>query len=156
MQNIIDRVSDSCLLCTSTRKLPKPLLEQSTTIPKGLGTSFCSDVVERLTQKILITKDELSHFASATLIQDQTAESLRQGLIQTIAPLISKQGATVRVDPAPGFQSIAKDQENDIILKKMNLKLVIGDHLNPNKNPIFTTHQLTQTKILFEPSQFSN
>ena len=136
MQNVIDKVSDSCLQCMSTKRLPKPLLADSTTIPTGVGRSFSSDVLERSTQRILITKDELSHFALAVLIPDQTAESLRQGLVQTIAPIISSEGAQVKVDPAPGFQSIAKNQQDDIILKNLNLKVVLGDALNTNKNPI--------------------
>ena len=135
MQTIIEKVTNSCLMCTSTKRLPKPLLSDTTTIPEGVGTSFSSDVLERLSQKILITKDELSHFATAVLIEDQTAENLRQGLIQSIAPYISETGAKVRVDSAPGFNSIAQQQDEDEIFKRLKLKVELGDPLNSNKNP---------------------
>ena len=135
MQSIIERVTESCLMCTSTRKLPKPLLADSTTIPSGVGTSFCSDVLERLNQRILLSKDELSHFSAAVLLEDQTAETLRQGLIQTISPYISKSGAKVRVDPAPGFHSLSQNQKDDVILQQLKLRIEVGDALNVNKNP---------------------
>ena len=136
MQNVIEKVTESCLQCMSTQKLPKPLLAQSTTIPSGVGTKFSSDVLERQTQKILITKDELTHFAAAVILEDQTSESLRQGLIQTISPIISGARAVVRVDPAPGFQTIALNQSDDVVLTGLKLKVELGDSLNMNKNPI--------------------
>ena len=135
MQSIIDKVTESCLLCTSTRKLPKPLLSDSTTIPQGIGTSFSADVLERSNQKILIVKEDLTHFASSTLIEDQTSATLRQGLIQNITPYISETGAKVRVDAGPGFVSIAQNQESDEVLKRLNLRIEVGDPLNVNKNP---------------------
>ena len=103
---------------------------------KTCWRTFSSDVLERLHQRILITKDELSHFGSAVIIPDQTAESLRQGLVQTIAPIISGEGGEVKVDPAPGFQSLTQNQDNDIILQNLKLKIVVGDPLNQNKNPV--------------------
>ena len=136
MQTIIEKVTDSCLMCMSTRKLPKPLLEDSTTIPQGVGTSFCADVLERCNQNILLTKDELSHFATAVLLPDQTSQNLRQGLIQTVTPYVSETGAKIRVDAAPGFASIAKNQGNDVIFSRLKLKLELGDALNKNKNPV--------------------
>ena len=136
MQTIIGKVTDSCLMCMSTRKLPKPLLEDSTTIPQGVGTSFCADVLERCNQNILLTKDELSHFVAAVLLPDQTSQNLRQGLIQTITQYVSETGAKIRVDAAPGFASIAKNQDDDVIFTRLKLRLELGDALNKNKNPV--------------------
>ena len=136
MQSIIEKVTESCLMCASTRKLPKPLLADTTTIPSGVGTSFCADVVERCNQRILLSKDELSHFAAGVLLPDQTSETLRQGLVQNVAPYISETGAKIRVDNAPGFASLAQNQDSDIILKRLNLKIELGDPFNKNKNPV--------------------
>ena len=113
MISIIEKVTQLCLQCLSTAKLPKELMEDSTTIPIGIGTSFCSDVLERLQQKIMVTKEGLTHFTAAVILLDQTSETLWQGLVQTIAPLISPNGGSVRLDSAPSFQSIAANQEND-------------------------------------------
>ena len=136
MADIIEKVTDSCLRCTSTKKLPKELLTDSTSIPAGIGTDFSSDVLERQSQCIFVTKDNLSHFAAAVIIPDQTTASLRQGIVQTTSPMISSQGAKVRVDAAPGFKSLAASQEHDTVMKQLNLKIEIGDSLNRNKNPV--------------------
>ena len=113
MATTIEKISNSCLQCLATAKLPKEILADSTTIPDGIGTSFSYDVLERHLQRIMLTKEDLTHYASAVLLPDQTAMSLRQGLVQTIAPLAHPDGAKVRVDNAPGFQSIIANQDTE-------------------------------------------
>ena len=113
MATTIEKISNSCLQCLATAKLPKEILADSTTIPDGIGTSFSYDVLERHLQRIMLTKEDLTHYASAVLLPDQTAMSLRQGLVQTIAPLAHPDGAKVREDNAPGFQSIIANQDTE-------------------------------------------
>ena len=136
MMTVIEKISNTCLQCLATAKLPKAITEDTTTIPTGIGTAFSSDILERQQQKIMLTKEDLTHYATAVLLPDQTASSLRQGLVQTIAPLINSRGGKVRVDNAPGFQSIAASQDTDAILTSLKLKIDLGDALNPNRNPI--------------------
>ena len=127
MQSIIDRVTDSCLQCVATSRIPKEVIPDSTTIPQGIGTRFSADVLERLGQNILLAKDDLSHYASAVLVEDQTANNLRQGIIQTLAPLVSNNGATLRLDCTLAFKSIAANQVHDVVLKKLNIMIELGD-----------------------------
>ena len=135
LPNIVEKITNSCVKCLATMKLPKILTKDTTTIPEGFGTSFASDVIERNGQAIMVTKEIFSQHVSAMIIEDQTAQSLRHALITTISPLISMKGAEVRVDSAPGFQSISKQQTSDPILSAMNLKIILGHPLNKNRNP---------------------
>ena len=136
MVTTIEKISNTCLQCLATAKLPKAITEDTTTIPMGIGTAFSSDILERHQQRIMLTKEDLTHYATAVILPDQTVSSLRQGLVQTIAPLINSRGGKVRTDNAPGFQSIAASQDTDVILTSLKLKIDLGDALNPNRNPI--------------------
>lgn len=129
------QVASACLQCLSTVRLPKALIEDTTNIPEGLGTSFAADVLERSNQCVFICKEIFTQFTSAVIIPDQTANSMREALVQTVAPLISLQGAQVRVDCASAFQSLAKTQKDDPILKALGLSICLGNSLNVNKNP---------------------
>ena len=135
LANMVDKVTSSCIQCLATAKLPRALIEDTTQPPDAFGTSFCADVMERNQQQVFVVKEILTQFTLASLIPDQTASSLREALITSVAPLLSLQGGEVRVDSAPGFQSIQLSQDTDPVLKDLKLKLVIGEPLNKNSNP---------------------
>ena len=135
LPNVVDQVSNACLQCLSTTRLPKALLPQTTTIPSGFGTSFSCDVLERAGQVIFVCKEEMSQFTSTSLADDQTTGNMRDALIQAVAPLINVQGAKIRLDAAPAFQSLASKQDNDPVLKQLNIVIEIGHSLNKNHNP---------------------
>ena len=135
LQNVVDQISDACLQCMSTIRLPKALLPETTTIPDGFGTSFSADVLERTSQSIFVCKEEMSQYVLARLVEDQTATSLRHAIIDTTSHLINMSGGKIRLDSAPGFQSLAKSQNNDPILQQLNLKIDLGHPLNKNQNP---------------------
>ena len=135
MPTVVDQVSSSCLKCLSAVKLPKALVPDSTTVPEGFGRRFTADVLERSNQFLFICKEILSQFTTAVLIPDQTAQSMREAIIQTVAPYISMDGAELKVDAASSFQSLENSQKNDPIFKDLNLKLTLGQPLNINKNP---------------------
>ena len=135
LPTIVDKITSSCVKCLATMKLPKALIEDTTSIPTGFGTSFAADVIERNCQLIFVCKEILTQFVTAVLIDDQTAASLREALIVTTSQLIHMAGAEIRLDSAPGFQSLAKTHQNDPILTSLKLKLVLGRPLNINKNP---------------------
>ena len=133
--NVVNQISDACLQCISTIRLPKALLPESTSIPEGFGTNFSADVLERASQCIFICKEEMSQFVAARLIEDQTATSLRHAVIDTTSQFINMSGGKIRLDSAPGFQSLAKSQNSDPILQQLNLKIELGHPLNKNHNP---------------------
>ena len=135
MPTVVDQVSSSCLRCLSTLRLPKALIPDSTSIPEGFGRKFTADVLERNNQCLFICKEILSQFTSAVIIPDQTAASMKEAIVQTVAPYISLEGAELKLDAASAFQSLEKNQDTDPVLKDLKLKLIIGHPLNVNKNP---------------------
>ena len=136
MPTIVDTITTSCLHCSTTASLPKPLLEQSTTIPLKLGTSFAADVLERQNQFVFVCKDEFSQFVSTTLAESQTTPDMRNALISSIAPFINIDGATVRLDNAPAFRSLESSQLTDPILLQLKLKIETSRSKNKNGNPV--------------------
>ena len=65
-------------------QLPKMLIEDTTTIPDRIGTHLAADVIERALQKIFIVRDKLTQFTHETMIRNQTADTLRQALLNLI------------------------------------------------------------------------
>lgn len=72
---------------------------------------------------------------AARLIEDQTTPTLRHTVIDTTSQFINMSGGKIRLDSAPGFQSLAKSQDSNPILQQLNLKIELGHPLNKNHNP---------------------
>ena len=136
MPAAIEQVTDNCLQCLSTKRLPKALVPETTTIPQGFGTRYSGDVMERCGQSIFICKEILSQFVTTTITPDQTIPSMRDAIVTATAPTISMSGAEIRLDSAPAFQSIAKNLEKDPIFDMLKLKISLGEPLNRNHNPV--------------------
>ena len=108
-KSIIDEISENCHQCAAMKKLPKVLIEDSSSIPENLGSNFAADVIERQHQKILVLKENLSSYVRARLIQNQTADSLRTALLSMLIDIIPDSGTEIRVDAAPGFQTLCTE-----------------------------------------------
>ena len=131
----IDLVSSSCHICESVKSIPKHFQPQSSEVaPRSIGVSFAADVARRHRQLILVLRETVSSYTLTTLIQSERHEDLRNALIVLCSQLRSLHdgGATVRVDPAPGFCALASDP----ILLSHGITLEIGRVKNPNKNPV--------------------
>ena len=126
---------DSCHTCASLKKLPKHVSSFSTSSPCSfIGQRLASDVLKRSRQLILLSREAVSSYTTACIIRSEDADQLQDALIRTILPLHSVNGppCTVRVDPAPGFQSLHKSQP----LKKYGISIELGRFKNLNKNPV--------------------
>ena len=55
---IIDEVSDSCVTCTSLRKLPKELFSESTSATETFGISFSADIMKKDHQLIFVFREK--------------------------------------------------------------------------------------------------
>ena len=133
---IIAEVSDNCHQCATLRKLPKVLLEDSSTTPEKLASNFSADVIEREGQKILVVREGISQYTKGIIIKDQTAETLRNALLTLVIDLIPDSGTEIRVDGATAFQALERESiTNNSLLKKMGIKITVGRLLNKNKNP---------------------
>ena len=128
-------VSSSCHICESVKSIPKHFQPQSSEeAPRSIGISFAADVARRHRQLILVLRETVSSYTLTTLIKSEKHEGLRNALIVLCFQLRSLDdgGATVRVDPAPGFCALATDP----ILLSHGITVEIGRVKNPNKNPV--------------------
>ena len=136
MPEIVEKISNACTQCLATVRLPKALTKETSTLPRGFGTNFAADVLERNGQVIFVCKEILTQFTVALIANDQTVQSMKDAIIQAVSPLINISGAEIRTDSAPAFQSLFNNQHKDQVFQELKLKLTLGDPLNPNKNPV--------------------
>ena len=129
---VIEEVTDSCSQCNSLKKLDRELFHQSSS-PRATspGEQFAADVIRRHSQRIFATRDVHTSYTTASIITDETADSLRSALLDTTS-LMRMPSCTVRVDNAPGFRPLL----NDSILRSNGLAIDFGRVKNVNKNPV--------------------
>ena len=128
----IQSVINNCAHCNSLIHLPKEIFVQtSSPTPTAPGQQFAADVIRRNQQKIFVTRDVFSSFTSASLIQDESADTLSSSLISQTA-FLCKDQSTIQIDNAPGFQSL----RNDKTLQEHGITIEFGRVKNPNKNPV--------------------
>ena len=91
----------------------------------------------RNNQKFLITVEDLSGFTWIDEIEDQTAEVIKQRLLQQILAVTPEQGAVIRTDGASSFQTLAKEAETpSTVWAKHSILFDIGEKMNVNRNPV--------------------
>ena len=128
----IETVVESCQQCSSLKQLNKELFEQSSsTSPSKPGENFATDVIQRATQNILVTRDIHTSYTTALIIPDQTAPTLRSALLRSTS-LIRLPTSSIRIDNAPGFLPLKNDPE----LLSYGISLDLGRVKNINKNPV--------------------
>ena len=136
MEKDLQLISSNCHTCSSLARLSNQTHPASSSSPpERMGTSFAADVVKLNRQLVLLLRESVSSsYTSACLVDSEQGQSLRVGLIQLCVPLRPLDGppAVIRVDPAPGFNTLRKDA----LLTSHRLRLDIGEAKNKNKNPI--------------------
>ena len=135
MEKDLQLVCSNCHTCSSLAKLshtPHPASTSSP--PPRMGSSFAADIVKSNRQLVLLLRESVSSYTSACLVDDEKGSTVRDGLIQLCVPLRPLDGppAIVRVDPAPGFNSLREDA----LLASHRIRLEVGQAKNKNKNPI--------------------
>ena len=69
---MVNNVVRSCNQCESLKKIPKEVLEQSSTSsPEQPGKLFAADVIHRHGQKFFVVRDAYSSFTVASFIPDE-------------------------------------------------------------------------------------
>ena len=97
--------------------------------PSVPGQLFFAGVLCRKGQKICIVRDVHSTFTTDSIINDETAGSLRVALLINSSFLRSPQ-CSIRIDAATGFQSLC----NDLSLQQHGIELDFGYIKNKNSN----------------------
>ena len=153
-RTIIEDVCDSCHQCATVRKLPKVLLDDTSSTPPGLASNFAVDIIERCQQKILIIRENLSQYTRGAIIQDQRMETLRDAILPLVIDLLPDNGTNIRVDGATSFQALKTESEKpDSVFHKLGITITIGRILNKNKNP---TAENANKEILKEILRHTN
>ena len=144
---VVDQIQSNCPICTSLSNIPKEIVKQSTTPSGTFASKFSADVLKQHKQLIFICRENLSQYTTATILTDETADSIREAIIASVLDLMPEEGTTVRLDPAPGNQTLALETEKigktffqileaDEILVKYGIKIDLGRVHNINKNPV--------------------
>ena len=131
----IANVCQSCHKCASLQQFPKTIVPQSTSDPaEVVGSLFAADILKRERQDILVVREYVTSYTLTSILENEQASTLREGLILLCSELCPLDGpnSVIRVDPAPGFQSL----ENDKLLQNCRLSIEIGRRKNVNKNPV--------------------
>ena len=114
------------------KTIPKEILPQSiSSTPKVPGDCFFADVIAREKQNILVTRDVLTSYTNTSLIVDETADTLRTGLV-TNTSFLRKNPCIMRVDNAPGFQAL----HNDTTLNSLGITIDLGRTKNKDSNSV--------------------
>ena len=81
-----------------------------------------------------MVREYVTSYTLTSILENEQASTLREGLILLCSELCPLDGpnSVIRVDPAPGFQSL----ENDKLLQNCRLSIEIGRRKNVNKNPV--------------------
>ena len=128
----IEEVVGACNQCNSLKTIGRELFHQSSSpSPTKPGEQFASDVVRRRTQYIFVLRDVHTSYTTASIIPNETADSLRSALLDSTS-MIRLPSCSIRVDNAPGFKPL----KSDPLLASHGLSLDFGRAKNVNKNPV--------------------
>merc|ERR1711947_9254 len=106
---------ESCYECQVLHKLPRELIQQETkTEASGPHEFFHADIIKRAGQKILIVTDNFSSLTNAALIDSESAEDLKKGVILLTSTMRRPDWIKIKVDNAPGFQSLTKSEDKEL------------------------------------------
>ena len=137
---VIDEITNACSVCNKLKHLPTQLMSQTTEQTPVFATNFSADIIKQHNQLIFLIREKLSQYVSTEIIEDETADTLREAIIKGVIDFIPADGCVIQVDPAPAFQTLhtesTKIEDNGSILKRFGIKIDVGRILNKNKNPI--------------------
>jgi hypothetical protein len=135
LEKHLDNLFNNCYKCQVLQKLPKALIQEETKSEvTGPHEFFHADIIKRAGQKILAVTDHFSSLTNAMIVDSETATDLKQALI-TLTPTMRKPDwISVNVDNAPGFQSLTKSNDKELVDLKINL--VLTEEFNKNSNAV--------------------
>ena len=114
------------------KSIPKEMFSQSTSLtPSAPGEIFYADVLRRTKQKKIVTRDSHSSFTCGSIIDDETANTLRTALIINTS-LLRGDICVIGVDNASGFQALHNDQ----LLHSCGITLDFGHIKNKDSNSV--------------------
>ena len=133
VQGLCNSISEECYLCSATRRFPKELDEfsPSSSIDHP-GSHMNTDVMKRTSQNVVVTCDRFSNYVTATIVESESRENMVKAILTTVTPIRHAAEVEVRTDRARALQSLADRPDQQ--LTENGIKIVLGDHANPNSN----------------------
>lgn len=135
LDKAVSRVTDGCHSCAALRHAPTVIVEQSSSEPPAaVGITFAADVMKRARQLVLVVQECVTSFTVTMLVEDESSQTLRDGLIRLCVELRPLDGpfAVIRTDPAPAFKALVSDP----LLAQHRISIELGRAKNLNKNPV--------------------
>ena len=132
----IKDVWDNCTLCQSVAKIPVEIhTYQPNQMPDHPGKSFTVDILRTSKRYIMVSMENFSGFLTTAFLASEKADTLLEGLIQTISPFKASTPSlvTIRTDKAPGFNAL-KNKPNE--LKDLGIDLDLGEPKNKNSTAL--------------------
>ena len=127
----VQQTKMNCYSCKARTKIPDELIEYNpVSDPLHPGVLFNADVIQRTAQNILVARDLFSCLTAATLIPSQKAHDIKEGLVNILQPVRHPGPITVRMDNAPGNQTLVKTKDPE--LDSLNIHIELGDKINKN------------------------
>ena len=125
----------NCYKCSLVQKLPKEVIpSESKTKADTPHTHFHADVIKRAKQNILTVKDHFTSYQDAMIIESETAEALKNGLIALTTAIRKPKPIFISVDNSPGFASLVMNKDKD--LKGLMINMIKTDEVNKNANAV--------------------
>ena len=122
-----------CDICIGLSKIPKELEMYSPELnPSHPGSHMNVDVMKRAGQKVVINVDMFSGYVTACMAESERHDDLAKAILQIVTPIRHCHTVRVRVDKAPGFQSLKNNMSEE--LKANGIDLDLADDLNVNSN----------------------
>ena len=126
-----EKVIEACTICTSMKSIPREIHEfKSNIVPDHPRKSFTVNVIREAGKFILAAVCNFSGYLTTTIIPSEKSSDLCDGIVTTVSPFMSSSLSKIRVDMAPGFSKLSKEQET---LSCLGIELDLGDE--KNKNP---------------------
>ena len=124
---LIAECVDNCHTCLSLKSLPPAILSETSTQSEVFGTRFSMDVMKRNGQTILFMVELLTQFCWICILENERAETIKDAVLRILIPYIHQQGATMRCDGAPSFQSLNNQtQSSSDVLAEFNVGFELG------------------------------
>ena len=135
LENHLTLLYENCYKCSIIQKIPREIITNETkTKADKPQMYFHADIIKRAQQNILTIKDHFTSFQDATFVPSEKACDLKDGLINITAAIRRPGTIHVAVDNAPGFQTLLKNNDSDLV--KLGIHMVKTDELNKNANAV--------------------
>ena len=130
----IERISATCHLCASVKKLPHVEVEQTSGDPLSTARrTFAADIMQSSSQYVFVIRECITNCTNAMLVKNEQHGSIRDTLIclcTQFLPIVGPR-AVIQIDSAPDFITLKGDE----LLKNHQISLDTERVKNIHKNP---------------------